>query len=419
MNEMGAIAQTGAIVLGLVAALLLGRAGAYLLPLARLWAAVTLLSIMGLSFYGGLFHPYFLKEVIRDFSAYALPIAFLVLGSSQVFWRQALRWLFLYFLVAVLVNFMAMRDFGDLVLRAGEEARVARESMSYRVQNALDFWPLLLLLAHFAKKWQVTVLAAGIVFLLGQQILFQKRLETVFIIGLLLLDHITQPCRIGWPNASAARSGLFCKITAFSIAGFFLAGLWMPSVLQSQATALLRRFEGTAPGQQVDYHHGFWSVFTMENERAQIAMICFQGFALSEWVVGRGMGGAFPYEFFDPKLLQTSHRTEVIDRAYLADLDYFGRRSFETGFLMPLLKGGAMLMTVFYSIYLLPLTRLLALLCNRFSRGCLVVAFFWLAYTLMGGNFSTGLSFQMLGLYAPLGWCLARPEEDTSLCCAD
>lgn len=418
MNEVGTVAQLGSIVLVLAAALLLGRVGAYLLLGGRLWVAVSLFTIVSLFIYGWVIHSYSIKEVVRDFGAFALAIAFLLLGSSPAFWRQALGWFFLYFLVAVLVNFAAMRDFGDLVIRAGEEARVARESISYRVQNALDFWPLLLLLAPFARRWQVTLLAAGMVFVLGQQILFQKRLETVFILGLLLLYAVMQHWRLRSSMATTASFGLLRAITGFSVAGIILASLWMPSVLQSQAAALLRRFEGRAPNQQVDYSHGFWSVFTLENERIQIAMICFQGFSRSEWLVGRGMGGAFPYESFDPKLLQTSHRSEIIDRAYLDDLDYFGRRSFETGFFMPLLKGGILLTSVFYSIYLLPLARLRELLGDPFSRGCLALAYFWLVYTLMGGNFSAGLSFQMLGLYAPLGWCLTRREEDILPCYA-
>lgn len=412
LNQVGAVAQAGSICLGLGAACLLGRSGAFLIPLARLWMAAVLLITIDLALYGWIFQPYSLHEVFRDASAYALAIGFVALGASAAFWRQALRWCFLYFLAAVAVNFLAMRDFSGLVGMAGAEARVARESLSYRVQNALDFWPLLLLLAPYARGRQVTALAAGITFVIGQQILFQKRLEIVFILGLLLLYYAMQPWRLGWPGRPAASTGLIRRVILCSMAGLFLAGLWMPSVLKSQAAALMLRFEGRAPRQQVAYSHGIWSVFTTENERLQIAMRCFEGFALGDWMIGRGMGGAFPYAAFDPKLLQTSHRAELINRFYLEDVDYFGRRNFETGFLMPWLKGGCLLAGVFYAIYLLPLARLPGHQGDRFTSGCLALAYYWLAYTVMGGNFSTGLTFQMLGMYAPLGWCLSKMEEN-------
>jgi len=393
----------------LAAAFLLATTGPLLCGPARLWVHANLIILAGLFGYGFLLQHYSAPETIRDLAGYLLPISFVVIGAHRDFWRLNSSWILWIFTIGLVVNVFAILDFRDLLAENGDSTRVARQSLSYRTSNILDYWPALLLLGSYMKSWQRWIISFGVVFVLGQQLLFQKRLEVVFDGAILLTYWITLESKgfLGRNVFRLEKRRMMPRIGLLAAIGAVAFIALARPVIEGQTKSFLERFQGNASGEE-GYNHGFWSVFTTDNERIQIVLECFTDFNVEEWIVGRGMGGAFPYSGFKLDLLQTSSAEELYDSLYLPDTGYLGKRYFEIGILAPILKGGALLFFGFYSIYFILWSRRRILYKDRFAIMCLLLSFLWFGYTLMGGNFALPMTFQMFCMYAPLGWCLSR-----------
>ena len=404
-NVLGSVAQGTGVFFLVGAAIMLGERHNLVLS-GRVWIGANLFFLVCLLLYGVFYYGYYWSEAFRDFAAYSLAVCFVRLGASPYFWRRLKKPLLVVLLLALMVNTLASWDLLELFSLYGEEVRLARDSVGYRTQHLLDIWPLFLILSPLLSSMETILVAGVIVFSFLQQIFFQKRIETIFIIGMLLVFWVTQRwfpmlSRLAARKEAHLLRWMFVLALFTAVFGFLLA----PAVFKGQTEALVVRFAGKGPGQE-QYTMGFWSVFSMENERVQVVSDCFSNFESHEWLIGRGMGGAFPWYGFNQALLESDRAEDVVAAHFLPDVGEFARRGFEASIVTPLLKGGVLFALVFYSVYAIALSRLN--LFKSFSAKCFAVSSYWLLYTFIAGNFTLTLSFEMLSMFAPLGWCLSR-----------
>ncbi|MBP7239230.1 MAG: hypothetical protein KBA14_03325 [Saprospiraceae bacterium] len=226
---------------------------------------------------------------------------FIFLGTSKAFWEDFQKFGFYFFIAAIAVNIQAttmikvnywLQEDNLLNFKGGE--RITRSIVGYRTQFSQSFWPLFLLTLNPKNRLRLFFILAAVLFLLLQQIIFQKRGPTVrilFFIGCFIY--------LAWKNKEYGIStvkllrgvGLFL---VFSILTFVAFKQYLPAdLLRKQYEALVNRFEGDVGNANIKYTEGALGVFTSENERVREVGMMLRSLDVKQIVVGKGFGGKY------------------------------------------------------------------------------------------------------------------------------
>lgn len=351
----------------------------------------------------GLSQGLMLKFVTYDAVSFTAMLCFVVLGSIPEAFEQIRKIWFWVLLAAIPLNILALSDLSGMTQELSTGVHVARATISYRTQNALD---VVILCAAFAFEyplWKRLVVASGLALVLLQQVLYQKRLESTFYLVLLVVIAVI------WLGAQGAlRQKLRNHIVIFGATIFallFAAVLAKSNLLIPQAEALLGRITGQAD--DVQYSSSFARYALYDNERFKMVRESFALLEPWELMWGRGMGGGVELHEYNPRKLDSSDRDLFLASYYLEDYGFFGRRGFEVGMAVPVLKGGFIFFLVYYWGFAMAIAH--AAVVRRTFMGRIafgLVVLLWV-YTLFGGDFALSLVFQMANSSVCLGYCLA------------
>jgi hypothetical protein len=355
---------------------------------ARLWAALVLGLAVFLFLYGWLGRGYRINAVVQDFCPYLVLVASVVLGSVSRAFKELDRPLLALLAAALVVNAIGMTQITDVVFQEYAEDRAGIGVVAYRTQGALAFWPLLFLTARYRRPWQAFLVYCSVFFVLGQQILFQKRGPTVRILLIVAVFLFVLP-RLRRPGAAASgRRGW----AAFASAGLLalVVGLGAaPWLLKGQLSGLLHRLSGAK------YEGGAAGMLTWENERFFEAAMFLRTVQPEELVFGRGFGG-----YFVPS---TGGWGTFSD-----DVGEVVRRQVHVGFLMPFFKGGLALALAFYAGLAHALVRGRRFLGDPLAAAAFFVVLVRTIFLVLEGWFIMSVSFDLVMVGLCMGYLLSR-----------
>lgn len=352
----------------------------------RLWVCGLGLVAAALFFYGWLVRGYAAAPSAHDFAPYLVLLASAVLGSQPRVWRDIDRTLLVLFVAGLVINLLGMTEMSRVVSEATSEDRAGVSIVAYRTQGALAFWPLLFLTARFRRPAIAWVIYAGVFFVLGQQILFQKRSPT-FRVVLFVLVFLALPRMIRVPSAVERRARiLFVGAAGVAVAAALSIAPWL---FEGQMLGLARRLSGQA------YSGGAAGMLTTENERFFEARLFLRTLEPEEMVIGRGFGG-----YFRPDASWWG--------IWLEDVGEFGRRQLHVGGLMPLFKGGLLLTGAYYSGVALAVSRGIRARGRPLAAAALFVVLLHLFFLLQEGWFVMSVSFDLMMVGLCLGHLLSR-----------
>jgi len=369
---------------------------------ARIWMFIVagLTVICTIRGFGGGLIP---KFVILDVLAFASLLCFVFIGSIPQAFDDLRRVWFYVLMLSIPLNLLAMADLSGFTSELTSGVRVARETISYRTHNTLDVVLLVGAFAFTLRPWQRVVVVIGFCQVIAMQVLYQKRLETVYYAFAALF------CLwVWWIESGAWRAKLrdYVRggvITSLAIVCMVLA--LKGNLLVPQAVALFERTTGRS--RDVDFKGGAANYFFIDNERFQIVLDSLSTMSVVELIFGRGMGGGVEWTGFNTAVLDSLQSEEVWASYYMEDYDYFGRRAFEIGAATPILKGGIIFWLVIYTVYLLFFLRIPQISRSLAGRLCIVIVMFQLPYAFFGGDFNVTAIFQMGNYAACLGMGLA------------
>ena len=149
---------------------------------------------------------------------------------------------------------------------------------------------------------------AAVIFLLLQQILFQKRGPTVrilFFIGCFIY-LARKNIYFGISTNKLLRGvGFFIVFTFIAIIAF---RHYLPAdLLRKQYEALVNRFEGDVGNANIKYTEGALGIFTSENERVREVGMMLQSLEVKEIFIGKGFGGKYKDREILKKERDTTH----------------------------------------------------------------------------------------------------------------
>lgn len=361
---------------------------------------------LGVGVYGSL-----IKFAALDAVPYLFILVAAIAGAKPTVFRYVRHVMFWILLAAVAVNAYAVTDFGALARQTHAGDRVGVQSLAYETQSTLAMWPLLLLLADGMPRWRAAVVFGAMVLFGTLQVLFQKRLGTAVVVLVLAL-YLWQSWRhrAAEPGQwSMRRSGNRRVLLGVLLGAAVLVMLFGRGLFLEQARSLGDRLTGASEAQ---YTQGFLSIFTRENERVQVVLECFRSFSPREWFAGRGMGGAFEWADFDQNLLSSERSSEMVARFFLPDHGYYGRREFEIGLFMPLLKGGlALWVLVFAPVAAVLLAPRHAAVADANYSASYFALLYLVLFLFLGGGFILSDSFSVLIFGLTIGCCLRAPSR--------
>ncbi|MBL9188095.1 MAG: hypothetical protein JNK23_11485 [Opitutaceae bacterium] len=404
VNDVAGYLNAGSVlVVALAAAWYAWRHGNPLIVAARIWFLAVLTLVLALAA-RGLWQGVIPRFVIYDTIAYGLILSFVIIGAiPQAF--EDMRRVWVYVIAASIpLNLAALTDLTALLgeLQTGE--RIARDTMSYRTQNALDVVVLMVPFAFALSGWRWLVVVTGFGLVLAQQVLYQKRLDAVYF---LLVLAATAWCWSRGPRVWRAElRAKFLRMVGLLAAGAAVLLVVGGNYVIPQFASLMDRLSGQSA--DIHYSSGFLRYLALENERFEIVADCFRHFTPIEWIFGRGMGSGVEWIGFNPAALQGAEMEQIWAAYYLPDYGFFGRRVFEVGVMTLVLKGGALLFAVYYSAFALLGARRRWLRQSLTGRLCLWVVALQLLYSIVGGDFMMSAAFQMATTAACLGVGLSR-----------
>jgi hypothetical protein len=242
----------------------------------------------------------------------------------------------------------------------------------------------------------------------GLQVMFQKRIGSAFVVLVVALYGWQSTHQMRYSSSQSYRKRfahfpIFCVVVLVASIAILLAE---HELLLEQGQSLIHRMQGQG---DTEYTMGFWSIFTLENERVKIVYDCFSSFEWWEWIIGRGMGGAFEWTGFNSNLLNTDRSTETVMQYFLVDLGYYGRREFEIGMMMPLFKGGLVL----WGLIFIPVLSTLfkgrkIILRSHESSAAYYTLFYVMSFLCIGGGFVLADAYAVVLLGFALGRCISR-----------
>ncbi len=358
---------------------------------ARLWAVGVVALATLLFLYGWLGKEYAVTAALHDLAPYLVVVASVILGSIPRVW-QDMEWVvFALFAAGLVVNGFGMTEIAHVVSESYAEDRAGVATVAYRTQGALAFWPLLLLTARRRRTATVLLIFSGVLFVLAQQILFQKRAPTVRIVLFLVVFLVVLPplLRAGASALSAAAERRIRVLFLGTAAAALVVAVGLaPWLFRGQLTGLGQRLSGQA------YEGGAPAMLTWENERFFEAAMFLHTLAPQDLVLGRGFGG-----YFVPDAPGWG--------VWLDDVQEFGRRQLHVGALMPLFKGGLALVTVYYMALVLALSRGLHALSDPFSAAAFFVLLLHAVFLLQEGWFIMSVAFDLVMVGICMGHLLA------------
>jgi hypothetical protein len=369
-----------------------------LVPPARLWVSVVLVVTSGLFVYGWLFCGFAINAVVHDFAPYLVVLAAVVLGSIRRAWADVDPFLVALFAAALVVNAVAMTDMTTIVSEADADVRAAREVLGYRTQWALAFWPLLFLTARLRSPRVALLVYAGLFFILGQQVLFQKRSPTVRVLLFMLIFVVVLPRLarrtsgfgrrvVGAPRPVTSEARTAAMLAGVGALALIVALASAPWLFRGQAAGLARRLSGQA------YEGGAAAMLVWENERFHEARLFLRTVEPHEVVFGRGFGGYFV--------------AEPGWGAWMEDLHKVASRNLHVGVLMPFFKGGLLLSLAYYSGLALALARGRRQLGDPFAAAAFFVLLLHALFLLQESWFSLSSSFDHVMVGLCMGYLLS------------
>ncbi|HSD28669.1 MAG TPA: hypothetical protein VLL75_15310 [Vicinamibacteria bacterium] len=370
-----------------------------LTPAARFWSSCLVILSVFLFLYGWLGKGYVVSAALHDLCPYLVIAAAVILGSNPRAWEDTDRVLVALFLAGLVLSAAGMTEITQVVSEEFAEDRAGVSIVAYRMQGSLAFWPLLFLTARRRRPLAALFVHAGVFFVLGQQILFQKRSPSVRVLLYVLVFLVVLPrlAPHGEGGSKAKR-----HLAAFTVAGalaLLVALTAVPWLFQGQAEGLLRRLSGQA------YSGGAAAMLSWENERFFEAAMFFRTLQPEELVFGRGFGGCF-----------------VPDApgwgVWLDDVNVVGRRQLHVGGLMPFFKGGFALALLYYAGLAGALWRGRLSLREHLAAAAFFVVLIHAVFLLQEGWFTMSVSFDLVAVGLCMGHLLSlergiRPEKGT------
>jgi len=240
---------------------------------------------------------------------------FIFLGTSKAFWEDFQKFGFYFFVAAIAVNIQAttmikvnywLQEDNLLNFKGGE--RITRSIVGYKTQFSQSFWPLFLLTLNPKNRNRMFFMFAAVIFLLLQQILFQKRgpsVRILFFIGCFIY-LARKNIYFGISTNKLLRGvGFFIVFTVIAIIAF---RHYLPAdLLRKQYEALVNRFEGDVGNANIKYTEGALGIFTSENERVREVGMMLQSLEVKEIFIGKGFGGKYKDREILKKERDTTH----------------------------------------------------------------------------------------------------------------
>ena len=292
--------------------------GAFRAKLMMLVVSVILLTVYGYV-RGNL-----LRLVLLDIWPYAAIFLFLVLGRYDQAWEDLEKPLILGFWALFLLCVLGLNYPKPLARGAGlisvEVAgqRGFTNSLGYDLNKLTYFWPIVLMLGYTRRRvdiWKILGLASILAFL-TLQILFQKRAPVARAMAYLFTVALIVPL---------LQKKLKLGTTTIVLLGSLVVVFVVASV-GTNWSYLIERYQG-----------GAWGI---GSERSMEASWMLNDLNLVEYVVGRGMGG-----YYTPPYWWTAGVGPV---TRMGDM---GRPFLHVGLLQPMLKGGFILLAIYYSFF--------------------------------------------------------------------
>jgi hypothetical protein len=342
------------------------------------------------------------KQILYDSFSFTAILCFVILGANPAAFKSVGNVWFFVLLAGIALNIAGFSDLSLFSVDLKSGARIARETMSYRTQQTLSAIILCNAFAFDWARWRRWIVAAGWALIIFQQVIYKKRLVTVFymaLFGVLTWLVVRDSARTDRQRCKRALE-IAMVVGALAMVGVIVGGRF----ILPQAQSLVARLSGQS--EDVQYTSGALD-YMMRNERFAIVVDSLSGLSPLELAVGRGMGGGVPLaEGY--QLLDTPNADEFWDSYYLADYGFFGRRGFEVGMAVPILKGGLVLWVAFYFGYFLFFAQARQMKRTLTGRICMVTVGAHLGYTVFGGDFTLSVIFQSAGIATCLGYGLSR-----------
>jgi hypothetical protein len=358
---------------------------------ARLWVGALATLAAALFAYGWMERGYEITAALHDLAPYLTIAGCVVLGSMPRALADVDRPLLLLFAAGLVVNALGMTEMTRVVTEVQADDRAGIAIVGYRTQGALAFWPLLFLTARLRGRAAQLLVCAGVWFVLGQQILFQKRSPTFRIALFLAVFFVALPLVLGKQDQAAERRvrRSFAATGALALAAALLLAPWL---FQGQARGLWDRISGQR------YSGGAAGMLTWENERFYEARMFFATLQPLDWAIGRGFGGYFVPD--DPEW-----------GVWLDDVGEVGRRQLHVGGLMPFFKGGLALALTYYAGLALALLRGRRALAEPLTAAAFFVVLLHAVFLLQEGWFVMSMSFDLAMVGLCMGHLLSRARE--------
>jgi len=359
-----------------------------------LWVAAVFVCATVSMFLGWSLRGYAFEEALKDYAPYLVILSCILTCSDEKLLSRLEPLLLLIFIGSLVLNFLGMLDIGNLLMfSASMEERVARDLTSYRIQSSLSLWPLLLIMS-FLKPLRLRNLLVyvGVVFVLVQQILFQKRAPTIRIILFLLAVFLVIPYlrRKYWCNQEVLRKRwdrLVALVLTLVLLGTAVLALRI-DVLSAQGHALMLRYLGKSDAEQYK-RKTVLDVLILENDRIQEAKYFIDDLSSWEILIGKGMGGFYTLP------------TE--EGQWLADIEQVGRRELHMGVLMPFFKGGVILFVVFYIWILILFTYWKRARYDPATSAAYLILSVWAIFLFTEGSFILSNSFDLFNVGTSIG----------------
>ncbi len=438
----------------------------------RLWMAAVLLLVVVEAFVGVL-RGTSSTAIARDMLVYASVVAAFRLGGSGAFWRVAKGPLVGSIVVGLIVLLSCWHQVPAAFEQYGIDGRIVRAVSVGRTAVMLGALPLLLFCARQLRWPELLVAASGWAMLTLCAVLLQRRLDLAFLValGAAAVAIACVPAALRMRRATLAWWSL---PTALCLcAGVAATALPPEGTLVAQGEVLLARLQGRglhayispealalaqaeAEAEGVDmaiyqsdptaaasvaefteltqggeamiarfgpagaplvrrgYTSGALGPLTRENERFQVVGDMLRALTPVERLVGRGLGGAFPWGKELPLTASLGARKERHDSLWLEDQQFLGRREVEVGMANPILKGGI----PFALLMLLPAVAAVGAALRRpRNLRALAVAGVVAActlYTTMGGSYLANTAMRDMTVFACAGWLLSARRTDSA-----
>ena len=226
---------------------------------------------------------------------------FIFLGTSKAFWVDFQKFGFYFFVGAIAINIQATSMINvnywleekSLLDFKGTE-RITRSIVGYKTQFSQSFWPLFLLTLNPKNKARMIFMFGAVLFLVLQQVVFQKRGPTVRIF-FFIACFVYLARKNKYYGISTGKLVRVLGIFVILVAGLLVSfRQFLPAdLLRNQYTSLIDRFKGDTGNANIKYTKGALGIFTSENERVREVGMMFQALDSQEFIIGKGFGGKY------------------------------------------------------------------------------------------------------------------------------